>query len=349
MITLDGSQGEGGGQILRSSLALSMFTGKAFRIDHIRAGREKPGLLRQHLTAVNAAAKICSAKVDGAALGSRSLAFEPREVRSGDYHFAIGTAGSTTLVLQAILPPLLVAAGPSTVTLEGGTHNPAAPPFEFFEKSLVPLLNRMGPAVTVTLDRAGFFPAGGGRLAARVEPAKQLTPLHLPERIAITHRSCTAAVAAVPGEVAKRELDVIRKGFNWPESSFQIRQLPDDQGPGNVLMIEVGGDGVTEVVTAFGERGVRAEAVAESALRELKAYLAADAPVGQHLADQILVPLAMAGGGSFLTMHPTSHTTTNVQIVREFLGVDVSLSDCRNGKWRAEVSAETGVYRQAEQ
>lgn len=340
MITLDGSQGEGGGQILRSSLALSMFTGKSFRIENIRAGREKPGLLRQHLTAVNAAAKICSAKVDGAALGSGSLTFEPGPVKGGEYHFPIGTAGSTTLVLQAILPPLLVADGPSTVSIEGGTHNAAAPPFDFLERSLVPLLNRMGATVSVTLDRAGFFPAGGGRVVARVEPARQLIPLHLPDQIAISHRLCTAVVAAVPGEVAKRELDVVRKSFDWPEPSFRIRQLPDDQGPGNVLMIEVGGDGITELVTAFGERGVRAEAVAESALRELKAYLATGVPVGQHLADQLLVPIAMAGGGSFLTMRPTPHTTTNVQTVGAFLDLDVSLSDCGKGKWRAELSGE---------
>lgn len=339
VITLDGSKGEGGGQILRSSLALSLFTGKAFRIDNIRAGREKPGLLRQHLTAVNAAAKLCAAKVDGASLGSRSLTFEPGPVKGGEYHFPIGSAGSTTLVLQAILPPLLVADGPSTVTLEGGTHNPAAPPFDFLEKALVPLLNRMGPKVSVTLDRAGFFPAGGGRLVARVEPVKQLKPLLLEARGAITHRLCKAVVAALPGDIAKRELEIVKKGCDWPESSFQIRQLPDGQGPGNVVIIEVGDENVTEVITAFGMRGVRAEAVADTALREAKAYLAAGVPVGKHLADQLLVPLAMAGGGSFVTMPPTPHTTTNVDTIRAFLDVNLSLEDCGKQKWRAALSA----------
>ena len=339
MITLDGSRGEGGGQILRTALALSAFTGKAFRIERIRAGRAKPGLLRQHLTAVNAAAEVCSGKVDGATLGSGQLTFEPGPVRAGEYRFAIGTAGSTTLVLQAVLPPLLVAGGPSTVTVEGGTHNPAAPPFDFLDKALVPLLNRMGPTVALTLDRAGFYPAGGGRITARVGPAARLAPLHLAERGEVTHRLCRAVVAALPGEIAKRELAVVRQRFaDWPESSFQIRQLPEDQGPGNVVMIEVGGDAVTEVFSAVGARGVRAEAVAETAMAEAKAYLAAGAPVGPHLADQLLVPLAMAGGGSFVTTEPTPHTTTNVDTVRAFLDVTVSVAEAGAGRWRVEVS-----------
>ncbi len=175
-IQIDGSIGEGGGQILRSALALSMVTGKPFRIEKIRAGREKPGLLRQHLTAVNAAAAICSAQIEGAAISSRELSFSPGEIKAGEYTFAVGSAGSTTLVLQTVLPALLCASGPSSLTLEGGTHNPHAPPLDFLERAFVPLITRMGPSVQVAMERAGFFPVGGGRFFVNVEPRASRTP-----------------------------------------------------------------------------------------------------------------------------------------------------------------------------
>src|SRR5689334_5065034 len=162
-ILIDGSQGEGGGQILRSSLALSVLTGKPFKIENIRANRDKPGLGRQHLTAVLAAAKICSAGVSGAVLGSRELSFWPGKLKPGEYAFDVGSAGSTTLVFQTVLPPLMLADGPSQLQLQGGTHNIHAPPFDFLAKTFLPVVNRMGPQVNVELVRAGFFPAGGGR------------------------------------------------------------------------------------------------------------------------------------------------------------------------------------------
>src|SRR6516225_361743 len=172
---IDGSQGEGGGQVLRSSLALALVTGKPVTVDRIRAGREKPGLMRQHLTAVNAAVEICGGHATGAALGSRSITFEPQPVRPGEYRFDVGSAGSATLVLQTVLPALLIAEGPTTLILEGGTHNAWAPPFDFLEKAFVPLVNRMGPHVEVELDRHGFYPAGGGRFRVHIQPARMLS------------------------------------------------------------------------------------------------------------------------------------------------------------------------------
>ena len=163
MLTIDGSVGEGGGQILRTALALALVTGTPFRIHAIRARRRKPGLLRQHLTAVNAAATVGGASTDGASLGSRELTFRPGRITPGEYRFAVGTAGSTGLVLQTVLPPLLLASGPSTVTVEGGTHNPGAPPFDFLARVFLPLLRRMGAHVEARLDRPGFYPAGGGQ------------------------------------------------------------------------------------------------------------------------------------------------------------------------------------------
>jgi RNA 3'-terminal phosphate cyclase (ATP) len=173
-ILIDGSIGEGGGQILRTSLGLSMVTGKSFRIQRIRAGRDKPGLLRQHLTAVLAAASICGAEVEGASISSQELTFRPGEVRPGEYTFSVGTAGSTMLVLQAVLPALLTAGGATSLTLEGGTHNPFAPPVDFLEKAFLPLMRRMGPQVHVSVERAGFYPAGGGRVFVNVDPTRTL-------------------------------------------------------------------------------------------------------------------------------------------------------------------------------
>lgn len=322
MILIDGSQGEGGGQILRSALGLSMVTGKAFRIEKIRAGRAKPGLMRQHLTAVQAASQICGADVDGDAIGSRYLTFIPGKVKAGEYRFSIGTAGSTTLVLQTILPALLRADGPTHLTLEGGTHNPFAPPFPFLQQAFVPLLARMGAKLTLELERPGFYPAGGGRFTALIEPCAKLVPLSLLERGAVLHQCCTAIVANLPGEIAKREVLEVSRLLGWTGDELRIRDLKDC-GPGNIVVLEVASERVTEVFTGFGEKGVLAEQVAAGAAKEAKEYLAAGVPVGRHLADQLLIPLAMADGGEFVTVAPTAHTTTNADIVSRFLDVRI--------------------------
>jgi RNA 3'-phosphate cyclase len=189
MLTLDGSAGEGGGQILRSALALSLLTGTPFRIEKIRARRAKPGLLRQHLTAVQAAARIGSAQVEGAELGSRALTVRPGTVAPGEYHFAIGSAGSACLVVQTVLPPLLLASGPSVLIVEGGTHNPAAPSWDFLARVFFPLLERMGARIRTKLERHGFYPAGGGRLRVEIDPVSTLAPLELLKRGEIAERS----------------------------------------------------------------------------------------------------------------------------------------------------------------
>src|SRR6185436_4161528 len=202
MLTIDGSFGEGGGQILRTALSLSLVTGKPFRIDNIRARRKNPGLLRQHLTAVNAATEISHAEVTGAGIGSRELTFAPGSVESGDYAFAVGTAGSTTLVLQTVLPALLIANGKSQLILEGGTHNPFAPPFDFLAQAFLPLVNRMGPQVTAELERPGFYPAGGGRIRVTIEPAGELKRLDISSRGEVLARRAKAVVANLPISIA---------------------------------------------------------------------------------------------------------------------------------------------------
>lgn len=323
MIQIDGSLGEGGGQVLRTALALALVSGQPFRLEKIRAGRAKPGLLRQHLTAVQAAARIGAARVEGAVLGSTSLVFEPGAIRPGNYHFDIGTAGSTTLVLQTILPPLLAAGGPSRLTLVGGTHNGLAPPFDFLARTFLPLLNRLGPAVAATLERPGFFPAGGGRLTAEIQPAPRLSPLCLGERGALRQQWARVLIAGLPPAIAGRECQVLRQRLGWPEECCRIEVLNPAWGPGNIVLAGLEFEHVTEVFSAVGERGVKAEAVAGKAAAAALDYLAAGAPVGEHLADQLLLPLALAGSGSFRTGPLSSHFTTNLETIRRFLPVAI--------------------------
>lgn len=336
MLTIDGSFGEGGGQVLRSALALSMVTGRAFRIENIRAGRKKPGLMRQHLTAVRAATAVCGATVSGDAMRSMALTFEPGEVTPGRYEFAVGTAGSATLVLQTVLPALMFADGPSHLTLGGGTHNPWAPPFDFLEKALLPLLAKMGPTVTVELSRPGFYPAGGGEFEVTIEPAAKLRPLELLERGEIVSRRARAIVARLPRDIAERELSAVRRKLNWREDEMHVEVARDSIGPGNVLFIEIESENVTEVMTGFGQVNVSARTVAGRAVQETQRYLAAGVPVGEHLADQLLVPLALVGG-RFRTVGPSRHTTTNIELTGRFVDAEIATSRIEQKVWQVDV------------
>ncbi|WP_255992107.1 RNA 3'-terminal phosphate cyclase [Chitinolyticbacter albus] len=335
-VQLDGAQGEGGGQVLRTALTLSMITGKPFQIERIRAGRAKSGLLRQHLTAVEAAATITDAQVVGATPGSQSLRFVPRRLLAGDYRFAIGTAGSCTLVLQTVLPALWLADGPSTVTVSGGTHNKAAPPADFLIQTWAPLMARMGVRQTLALNRHGFYPAGGGEIVARIEPGSALLPLQLVERGALRGVQAEAVVAGVSYNVARRELDTVAAAF--PEATQAVIELPADEGPGNVLLLRAEFEQLTEICTGFGERGISAERVAGNTVAELRRYLDSGAALGEHLADQLLLPLALAGGGGFTTCTVSSHLTTQIAVIQRFLPVDIDITPISTGA-RIAVSA----------
>ena len=321
MIRIDGSFGEGGGQILRTAVGLSLATGKAFRIEKIRAGRERPGLLRQHLTALLAAAEVGGAEVDGAVLGSTALTFSPGKVRAGEYRFSVGTAGSGTLVFQTILPALMLATEPSRIVIEGGTHNTAAPPFDFLARTFLPLLERMGPQVRLEFERYGFYPAGGGRFCAEIEPCAALRPLHLGERGEVVSRVITAVVANLPGHIALREIETAAGMLNWSKDCGKIDQTRNSAGPGNVVMVEIGSAEVTEIFSAFGQLGVSAEKVASTAARDAREYLVSRAAAGEHLTDQLLLPLALAGAGSFTAEKINLHARTNMSVISEFLPV----------------------------
>lgn len=337
MRVIDGARGEGGGQVLRTALSLSLVTGVPIRVENIRAGRHKGGLLRQHLACVRAAATLSDAEVRGDELGSTTLELHPRRVRGGRaYTFSIGSAGSTLLLLQTVLPALLSAEAPAEVLLEGGTHNPLAPTYEFVERAYLPLLRRMGADVESTLEHPGFAPAGGGRVRLRVAPS-QLRPLSLLTRGALVSTTATALVSALPGDVAERELARVAKRLHAQAPACHHRTVAGPHAPGNVLTVELEFEQVTEVFTVLGERGLPAEAVADRACAAARAFLESEAAVGEYLADQLVLPLALAGGGEFVAADLSSHAETQVDLVPEFLDVRVSRRPVGAGLVQVEV------------
>ncbi|MHC4177176.1 MAG: RNA 3'-terminal phosphate cyclase, partial [Planctomycetota bacterium] len=248
----------------------------------------------------------------------------------------------TTLVLQTVLPALLVAKGRSNLILEGGTHNPFAPPFEFLARTYLPLITRMGPTVTATLKRPGFYPAGGGCLTVDVSPVSSLQPLELTERGEITSRHVRVMIANLPQHIAQRERRTIAKKTGWDDSSFSVAEV-DSPGPGNVVMIELESDSVTEVFTGFGKVGVRAENVASSALRDARHYMKADVPVGEYLADQLMLPLGIGacqgtGGGAFRTLRLSMHSKTHLEILRRFLDIHVEALQQGRDDWLVRIA-----------
>jgi RNA 3'-terminal phosphate cyclase (ATP) len=332
LVDIDGSRGEGGGQILRTSLALSIVTGRPMRMRNIRAGRAKGGLRRQHLACVEAAAKLCGAALTGATLGSQSLEFTPATAWADEVAIDIGTAGSTSLVVQTILVPAIVSGRPLHATVIGGTHNPKAPPFDFLDRVFVPHLRAMGASVTLTLDRHGFAVGSSGRdshdtasehrgqLTLTIEVGVPLRPIEVLEAGPVLVRRATAIVAGLPQHIAGRELVVVRDRLGWKSVDCEIRELATG-GPANVLLLEVERAGGRELVTVFGEKGLPAERVADRACDELTAFLDANIPVGEHLADQLLLPMALAGGGSFRSAPLSRHATTNIETIELFLDI----------------------------
>ena len=334
MFTIDGDTGEGGGQVLRTALTLSMCRQTPFRITRIRQRRKRPGLQRQHLAAVQAAAIVSRARIKGAEIGSQELIFEPEKFFPGQYRIDIGTAGSTILVAQTLLPALMLSNTPSSITLVGGTHNMLAPPFDFFEQTFCPLINRMGPKVTARLERPGFYPRGGGIMHVDIQPVAELQPLEITERGKLRSLRTVILLAHLPEHIALRERNVISKMPEIDKQQITIRHADDAMGPGNAVMIAADSECLTEVFTAYGVRGVPAEKVAETAVLEVQRYLESGVPVGEHLADQLLIPLALTGGGAFITAKPSLHTTTNMDVIRRFTGIGLKAVEIEPGKWR---------------
>lgn len=339
-LTLDGRQGEGGGQILRSGLALAAVLGRPFELTHIRGGRKSPGLKRQHLACVRAAAAITGCEAEGASLGSNRIRLEPGPVRPGDYTFSIGSAGSCNLVLQTVLMPLLLADGPSEILIEGGTHNSMSPPTDALIQSFLPLVQRMGGRVELTLERAGFVPAGGGRVRVRIEPATFPQPLELVERGPDSARSAVIHYAHISGEIPARQSRLLRSALPMLGENIELCEHEDSAGPGNALSVIIGHTNVCEVFTAFGAKSVPSRRLVGGLAKAVRRYLTSDVPVGPHLADQLLLPMALLGGGRFLTAPPSAHTTTNADVINAFLGPDtVQLEEAPKGSCSVRVRA----------
>ncbi|MBK5072766.1 RNA 3'-terminal phosphate cyclase [Budviciaceae bacterium CWB-B4] len=330
-IEIDGSKGEGGGQILRSGLSLSMLTGKAVRFTHIRAGRSKPGIMRQHLTAILAAQQICAAQVSGATLNSTELTFIPGQIKSGDYQFDLGGAGSCALVLQTLLPALWSANGESRVRLSGGTHNPMAPSTSFLQQVWLPLMDRMGAKSTLLVHRCGFYPAGGGEVEITVYPVKQWQTLHLLQRGKLIEIGAQSLIADVPDSVARRELNIVKQQLKVEESKLSSVDVSSARCAGNALLVKLQFEHLTELFCTIGTKGKAAAKVAQEACDEAQAYLTSTAAVGEYLADQLLLPMAIAGEGSFTTSEITDHLSTNALVICQFLNcrIDIQSVDQR--------------------
>jgi RNA 3'-terminal phosphate cyclase (ATP) len=323
LILVDGTQGEGGGQILRTALALSAGTGQAFRVERIRASRARPGLRPQHLAAVRAAAMSCAAEVHGAFDGSPDLRFSPREVAAGEFDFDIGSAGAATLVLQTIVPILAGADSRSRVEVVGGTHVPRAPTVHFLSRHWADVVGGLGLVVSVRLERAGFVPRGEGRVRAEVRPwNKGDEPLDLTRRGALMAVRGIAGAAHVRGEVARRAADAAH-ALLWEqrrlESDWQVEDVPASS-PGAFLQVEAVFERGRAAFALLGQRGLRAEVLGERAARKLLRFLDdEEAAVDPWLADQLAVPFALSGGGGRLaTSEVTAHLQTVAAVLRQF-------------------------------
>jgi len=342
-IIIDGSEGEGGGQVLRTSFSLSAITGKPVRIENVRGRRKKPGLFRQHLTAFKAAAEICDASMDGAELSSSEIAFHPSKIKGGDYDFSIGSAGATTLVAQTILPILAHADTPSNVKISGGTHNQWTPTFDFLDQAFLPQFRKMGGRASAELEAHGFYPAGGGAIRMAVKPTTETHVLSLEDRGERTGEKVVAVVANLSREIANREVSTLLKALNLSDEKSEIIHV-EGPGPGNAVSLFLQHENVTEVFVALGEHGVRAESVAKNVAAQAQKYLPAvdgtgtvQTAVGEHLADQLLLPMALFGGGVFTTTDITQHTRTNIDIIKMFLDVDIKMTQLGRKCWKVEV------------
>lgn len=336
MIEIDGSRGEGGGQVLRTALSLSCITGKPFRIINIRTRRAKPGLMRQHLVSVQAAARIAGAGVNGDALGSTELVFSPGKVTSGRYDFAIGTAGSTSLVLQTLIPPLLFAAGRSSLTLNGGTHVPFSPSWHYLAEVFAPVLSRLGGSIELTLDSCGFYPKGGGRVHCRVKPALRLAPLHAEQRGKLLRVTGCSAVGNLPASIAERQSRAAVEQLGavlGAEVSLEVGISEVSAiGQGTFLFLKGEYEYAVAGFTALGARGKPAEIVGREAADEFLRHHETGMPIDPHLADQLVPYLALADEVSvFAVSRISEHLETNLWITGCFLDIATEVNGTREG------------------
>lgn len=340
-IRIDGSEGEGGGQILRTALTLSAVTGQAFAIDKIRARRARPGLRPQHLAAIRAASLACNADVHGAFEGSPDLRFSPGAVKAGRFRFEIETAGAASLVLQTVLPILATAGEPSRVEVTGGTHVPSSPSASYLRRHWAAVVARLGLKARIELVRAGFYPRGGGELRAEIEPWARGAGLSLERRGALVGLLAESGAGRLKGDVARRQREAAEARF-WEEkrwrAAWDVIEAPS-ASPGSFLLVEAVFETGRLALGFLGEKGVPAEQIGDRAARRLlKLIEDSEAAVDGHLADQLVVPIAVAGGGgSVTTCEVTRHLETVAETARSF-GFDVRVTGRRGGPGAVEVA-----------
>jgi RNA 3'-terminal phosphate cyclase (ATP) len=325
-VFIDGAEGEGGGQILRTALTLSLITGRPFRMVNIRANRPNPGLRAQHLQCVRASARMSGGKCENAAKGAVEIEFTPGSIAPGDYDFSIGTAGSTSLLLHTLLLPLAFAGG-GTLRLSGGTHVNWAPVFDYLAAQYLPFLEKLGISARASLLKAGFYPKGGGQIEVEIHSSKAVSCASITNRGELKGVCVTTVISNLRLEIAQRmnrhALKLLqRRGI---EASEEIEPVASP-GPGVCAVITADFEGGRACYSALGERGRRAEKVAKEAVEKLFAFLETDACVDEYLADQLLVPLALAEGEShFTTPKVTNHLLTNAATIRKFLPVTIEI------------------------
>jgi len=353
-VFVDGSTGEGGGQILRTSLVLACITGKNLHIENIRAARRNPGLAKQHLICVRAACEICGGQCKGAVIGSQVLDFQPGPIRSGDFSFDIGSAGSATLVIQTILPALFLADKPSTVTVTGGTHNPWAPPYDFLAETFLPAIGTAGFDADCKLEKYGFFPAGGGKIALNIRPRQEKPNQSIDfcqpaENIQIHARIYTAKL---PAHIAQRQKKLLLQS-KLNLKNIEHIEVTDSNGPGNCIMIRLVassggslkakgfGDGGTRIIvfTTFGQKGKASGKVVGELLSLANDFLVSGAAIDRFLADQLLIYMAISKAGCYTINELTTHLTTNIETIKKFLPVNFTIEQ-QNQTHR--ISCESG-------
>ena len=322
LLPIDGAQGEGGGQILRTALALSCVTGQGFEMTRIRAGRARPGLRPQHLAAVRAAAMACGARVGGVFDGSPDLRFEPGPLMAGEFRFEIGTAGAVTLVLQTVLPALATLDAPSRLEVTGGTHVPTSPSFHYLARHWAAVVAGLGLRARFDLVRVGFYPPGGGEARAETEPPwPRPAALIFEERGALVAVRGTSGAGRLKGDVAERQRDGVQSRL-WEERRIEASWDLEDgpaASPGSFLLLEAVFEKSRAAFDFLGEKGVRAEVLGDRAARRLVKFLDAEGAVDPHLADQVALPMALAGGGGRVTTpEVTRHMETAAAILNLF-------------------------------
>ncbi len=355
MIEIDGSYGEGGGQILRSSLTLSLLTGKPFKLVNIRVKRKKPGLMPQHLACVKACKELSQAKTSGDSLGSTTLVFEPKaEPKAGSYFFDVGTAGATTLVFQTIFLPLSLAKG-AEVILKGGTHVPYSPTYHYLEYVYEPMLAHFGFKAELKLERAGFYPVGEGMIKAKISPVRELScPLFCEEaqdngskdfslqKVLIISMISKDLPRHILERQAKSALEYLRSfiKITWPDALWEVKQeVVESSSPGTMTFVLLQGGSLRAGFSSLGAKGVPAEEVGKSSAKLAYEFLRKGAQVDPHLADQLVLPLAYlvylgkANSTSYTTQSITMHLITQAWLIPQFLeGLRISVNSLDDGK-----------------